>query len=280
MMKKIILLCFCFVSVSVWANRPTSTLIYDVTNETVIEGNNLNVTRPVASLTKIMTALVAIQHDANLDRAVRSPSNSRLPAGTVTRRDLFSAMLVRSDNAAADALAADFPGGAKEFVKAMNRRARELGMTSTRFVDASGLSAGNMATIGDITIMLLRASREPDIAELSILPRMEYRRKNYTVVLENTNRFLLADHDQIRLSKTGYTRSAGWSVGMVLQHHERRFVVVILGAATKEERYRLATQLTTKQLALVEMVTNTVPELSAWRRAVDSIINLRREDLP
>lgn len=279
-MKKIILLCFCFVSASVQANRPFSTLIYDVKNETVIAGSNLNVTRPIASLTKIMTALVALQHDTNLDRAVRAPSHSRLPAGTVTRRDLFSAMLVRSDNAAAEALAADFPGGVKEFVKAMNRRARELGMTSTRFVDASGLSSGNTATIWDITIMLLRASREPDIAELSILPRLEYQRKNYTVVLENTNRFLLADHDQIRLSKTGYTRSAGWSVGMVLQHHGRRFVVVILGAATKEERYRLATQLTTSQLALVEMVTNTVPELSAWRRAVDLIMNLRREDLP
>jgi D-alanyl-D-alanine endopeptidase (penicillin-binding protein 7) len=279
-MKKIILLCFCFVSASVQANRPPSTVIYDVKNDTVIAGSNLNVTRPIASLTKIMTALVALQHDTNLDRAVRTPSHSRLPAGTVTRRDLFSAMLVRSDNAAATALAADFPGGVKEFVKAMNRRARELGMTSTRFVDASGLSSGNIATIWDITIMLLRASREPDIAELSILPRVEYQRKNYTVVLENTNRFLLADHDQIRLSKTGYTRSAGWSVGMVLQHHGRRFVVVVLGAATKEERYRLATHLTTKQLALVEMVTNTVPELSVWRRAVDSIIDLRREDLP
>jgi D-alanyl-D-alanine endopeptidase (penicillin-binding protein 7) len=279
-MKKIIILCFCLVSVSAQANRPPSTLIYDVKNETVIAGSNLNVTRPIASLTKIMTALVALQHDTNLDRAVRTPSHSRLPAGTVTRRDLFSAMLVRSDNAAATALAADFPGGVKEFVKAMNRRARELGMTSTRFVDASGLSSGNTATIWDITIMLLRASREPDIAELSILPRLEYQRKNYTVVLENTNRFLLADHDQIRLSKTGYTRSAGWGVGMVLQHHGRRFVVVVLGAATKEERYRLATQLTTKQLALVEMVTNIMPELSVWRRAVDSIINLRREDLP
>lgn len=279
MIKKV-LWCLCFISVSAQANRAPSTVIYDVKNDTVIQGNNLNVTRPIASLTKIMTALVAIQHDANLDRAVRVPSHSRLPAGTVTRRDLFSAMLVRSDNAAATALAADFPGGVNEFVKAMNRRARELGMTSTRFMDASGLSAGNIATVGDIIIMLLRASREPDIAELSILPRLEYQRKNYTVVLENTNRFLLADHDQIRLSKTGYTRSAGWSVGMVLQHHERRFVVVILGAATKEERYRLATQLTTKQLALIDMVTNTVPELSVWRRTVDSIMNLRREDLP
>lgn len=264
------------------SNQPPSTMIYDIKNDTVIKGNYLNITRPIASLTKIMTALVAIEHDDNLDRAVRSPAGSRLPPGMVTRRDLFSVMLVRSDNAAADALAADYPGGTKAFVRQMNHRARTLGMQSTRFVDASGLSAGNMATIGDVATLLLRANSIRDIAEMSVMPQVEYQRQRYTVVLENTNRSLLANHEQIRLSKTGYTRLAGWNVGMVLRHQGRSFVIIVLGARTKDERYETAKRLIADHIKLVEMVavSDQPQEVSMWRRAVDFVVNLRREDLP
>jgi beta-lactamase class A len=99
-----------------------------------------------------MTAMVALDHDPTLTRSIKLINlvGSSLPNGQYTRRQLFDAMLVRSDNAAAETLAEDFPGGRAAFVRAMNRRAVALGMTSTRFQDPSGLSRNNVGTAGDV----------------------------------------------------------------------------------------------------------------------------------
>jgi D-alanyl-D-alanine endopeptidase (penicillin-binding protein 7) len=232
--------------------RQPSTWIYDKTKGEIVLAEHSNVTRPIASLTKIMTAMVALDYDSDMNRKIFVGNGSKLPPGMNTRRDLFAAVLVRSDNRAAEILAENYPGGRKAFIQAMNRKAVEIGMTHTRFVDASGLSAGNISNVGSVANMLQVASLYPVIADVSVLPQVEIKNQRYRVLLDNTNKALLARFEEIKLSKTGYTNASGWSVGMVLERHGQRFIVVVLGAATKEQRYILARNLIQKRLDDIE----------------------------
>lgn len=250
-MKGILTLVVLFTAISAQA-RTASTWIYNETKKDLIYADRSNITRPIASLTKVMTALVALEHDSDMSKPVLNTSGTKLPPGTNTRGDLFSAMLIRSDNQAAELLAKSYPGGRKAFIKAMNNRAQSLGMTSTLFVDPSGLSSGNISSVGEIAMMMQIASLQPIIADTSILRQVEIKNKKFRVLLDNTNRMLLADFSEIKFSKTGFTNASGWSVGMILERHGQRFVVVVLGARTKEERYNLAKDLIKRHFADIE----------------------------
>jgi D-alanyl-D-alanine endopeptidase (penicillin-binding protein 7) len=232
--------------------RQPSTWIYDKTKGEIVLADNSNVIRPIASLTKIMTAMVALDYDSDMNRKIFVGNGSKLPPGMNTRGDLFAAVLVRSDNRAAEILAENYPGGRKEFIRAMNRKAAEIGMTHTRFVDASGLSASNVSNVGSVANMLQVASLYPVIADVSVLPQVEIKNQRYRVLLDNTNKALLARFEEIKLSKTGFTNASGWSVGMVLERRGQRFIVVVLGAASKEQRYILARNLIQKRFDDIE----------------------------
>jgi D-alanyl-D-alanine endopeptidase (penicillin-binding protein 7) len=232
--------------------RPPSTWIYNKTNDQIISADNSNAVRPIASLTKIMTAMVALDYDSDMNRKIFVGNGSKLPPGMNTRGDLFAAVLVRSDNRAAEILAENYPGGRKAFIQAMNRKAVEIGMTHTRFVDASGLGAGNVSNVGSVANMLQVASLYPMIADVSILPQVEIKNQRYRVLLDNTNKTLLARFEEIKLSKTGFTSASGWSVGMILERHGQRFIVVVLGARTKAERYDLAKRLIERHFQDIE----------------------------
>jgi serine-type D-Ala-D-Ala endopeptidase (penicillin-binding protein 7) len=249
--KGILILVVLFTTISAQA-RTASTWIYNETKKDLIYADRSNITRPIASLTKVMTALVALEHDSDMSKPVTNTSGTKLPPGTNTRGDLFSAMLIRSDNQAAELLARSYPGGRKAFIKAMNDRAQSLGMTSTRFVDPSGLSSGNVSSVGEISTMIQVASLQPIIADTSVLRQVEIKNKKYRVLLDNTNKMLLADFSEIKFSKTGFTNASGWSVGMILERQGQRFVVVVLGARTKEERYNLAKDLIKRHFADIE----------------------------
>jgi D-alanyl-D-alanine endopeptidase (penicillin-binding protein 7) len=250
-MKYLAIILLMVILIPVQARQP-STWIYDKTKGEIVLAEHSNVTRPIASLTKIMTAMVALDYDSDMNRKIFVGNGSKLPPGLNTRGDLFAAVLVRSDNRAAEILAENYPGGRKAFIQAMNRKAVEIGMTHTRFVDASGLSAGNVSNVGSVANMLQVASLYPVIADVSVLPQVEIKNQRYRVLLDNTNKALLARFEEIKLSKTGYTNASGWSVGMVLERHGRRFIVVVLGAATKEQRYILARNLIQKRLDDIE----------------------------
>lgn len=232
--------------------RQPSTWIYNKTNDQIISANNSNIVRPIASLTKIMTAMVALDYDSDMNRKIFVGGGSKLPPGMNTRGDLFAAVLVRSDNRASEILAENYPGGRKAFIRAMNRKAEEIGMTHTRFVDASGLSSGNVSTVGSVANMIQVASLYPVIADVSVLPQVEIKNQRYRVLLENTNKMLLARFEEIKLSKTGFTSASGWSVGMILERHGQRFVVVVLGAETKIQRYDLAKRLIERHFEDIE----------------------------
>ena len=238
-------------SMSVWA-KPPSTLIYDQGRNEIIECQECNIPRPVASLTKVMTAIIALEYDSNLSKPVRIGEGSKIPPGVTTRGDLFAAMLVRSDNQAAEILAQDYPGGRKAFITAMNRKARSLGMEFTKFVDPSGLGAGNMAKIGEMATLIKFAALQPIIADTTVLPQVEVKNKKYKVLLDNTNKMLIADFNEIKFSKTGFTGAAGWNVAMILERGGQRFVVIVLGARDKVERYNLARSMIIRHFADIE----------------------------
>lgn len=260
------------VSINAHAKKPASTFVYDETSDVVISASEANVTRPIASLTKVMTAIVALEYDSNMNREMKIAGGSRLPAGNNLRGEVFTAMLVRSDNQAAEFLAADYPGGRKAFIKAMNRKAEEIGMINTRFVDPSGLSSSNTSTVGEVAIMIRVAALQPILSDTSILKHVEIKKKKYKVILDNTNKMLLAAFDEIKFSKTGFTNPAGWSVGMVIEKHGKRFVVVVLGANDKNHRYDVAKRLIEKHFSVIEQDIEQEKihqEQSWWKKFLD-----------
>jgi serine-type D-Ala-D-Ala endopeptidase (penicillin-binding protein 7) len=265
---KTLFFCLLVIAGSAHSRQP-STLIYDLNKDIFIECNVCNVPRPIASLTKVMTALVALEHDSDFSRPVKV-SGGKLPPGINTRGDLFTAMLVRSDNYSADLLAQQYPGGRKAFIRAMNDRAKSLDMDSTRFVDPSGLGSGNVSTIGEVAIMIKVAALQPIIADTSVLTQVEIKNKRYKVLLDNTNKMLLADFNEIKFSKTGFTNPSGWSVGMILERQGQRFLVIVLGAKDKHQRYELAKAMIVKHFADIEHTTVIdQKELSLWEKTLE-----------
>jgi D-alanyl-D-alanine endopeptidase (penicillin-binding protein 7) len=224
-------------------SRQVSTLVYNQTKGTVVVGDNLNVTRPIASITKLMTAMVTLDYDSDLQRQIRMPGSNKIPGGIYTREELLTAMLVRSDNGAADAIANDYPGGRKAFIRAMNKKAESIGMVYTKFADPTGLSAHNLSNAGSVGVMLKAAIEYPFIKSSSVQKQIAIQNKRYSIVLDNTNKMLLYDFDEILLSKTGFTNASGWSVALILEKDDQRFSVVVLGANSKDERYAMTKKL-------------------------------------
>lgn len=226
-----------------------STFIYNKSQDDIVTANNHTQLRSIASITKIMTAMVYLDYHQYLNIKIRlqTPVRSNLPRQDYSRKDLLAAMLVRSDNAAAETLAADYPGGREAFIRAMNAKARMLKMTSTRFQDPSGLSSGNQSTAGDLVEMMLASVRYPVIREATVAKQASFetyhKQKIRTIQLPNTNRPLLLEFDSIIVSKTGFTSAAGWCVGMVVEKDRQIYVVVVLGSRTKQERFETAKRL-------------------------------------
>lgn len=204
---------------------------------------NADTTRPMASITKLMTAMVTLDRGVNLDEKIRmsTPLGSFLPKSlSWSRWDLINAMLVKSDNAAADSLANDYPGGRQAFVAAMNQRAQSLNMRNTRFEDASGLNNNNVSTARELELMVKAALDYPHIRDISsrreISIENNQKKRNQTIHLYNTNQPLMLAFDHVLLSKTGYTTPAGFCVVMAVERAGERFVVIMMGAANKFAR--------------------------------------------
>ncbi len=220
-----------------------SLAVYNITEERWRHSENLNQTRPIASLTKLMTVMVSLDQDQDLDRVIKlNQASPRLIKGSYSRRTLITAVLVRSDNSAAEALAEAYPGGRREFVQSMNRKAQALAMWNTRFVDASGLSSSNRSTAHDVITMIRTSDLYPVIAEISTQKTAALEsgqgKRLTKLEIENTNRPVLIEFDGITVSKTGFTNSAGWCMALVVVRGGSRSAVVILGADTQQRRFR------------------------------------------
>jgi D-alanyl-D-alanine endopeptidase (penicillin-binding protein 7) len=149
-------------------------------------------------------------------------------------------MLVKSDNGAAETLAEDYPGGRTAFIKEMNQHAVLWDLKHTRFEDASGLGAGNISTVHDVAAMMTVAANYWFIRETSVKKQVAFdtrhKKKIRTIRLAHTSGNILFTFDNIIVSKTGLTSSAGWCVGLVAEQNAQQYVIVVLGSRNKTER--------------------------------------------
>ena len=239
-----------------------SVWVYNATRDRVEYAYNSEQVRPIASVTKIMTAMVALDYDKDLSRTLKLSSRvgSSLPKQNYNRWQLFQAMLVRSDNAAAETLAADYPGGRDAFIARMNWQAQQWGMKQTRFEDPTGLSHNNISSVTDVANMMEASSGYWLIQEVTtrkqIAVETQFKKRIRTVSLNNTNSPLLFEFDNIIVSKTGLTSKAGWCLGLVVEQKRQQFVIVILGAPTKQERIK-----TVQKIMYNHVLDSELPEL-------------------
>ena len=227
-------------------NHEISVMVTDITTDTIIRGYNIDKVRGLASMTKLMTAMIALDHDLNMNRKLQLSklAGSHLPKREYTRGELFHALLIRSDNAAAETLAADYPGGREKFIRDMNLRAETMGMYDTHFDDPSGLSSGNVSTASNVTQMVVAAGYYRHIREISTKKTAtiltQVKRKERILILHNTNTAILSQIDGIQVSKTGYTNPAGFCVALLVEknindqtHYQ---VIVVMGARNPTQR--------------------------------------------
>lgn len=227
------------VSFTTWAREP-AIWVYNTSMETEVLTNGENDTRAIASISKLMTAMVSLDYNSNIYAAI--PMVNGKKTKWLTRHDLMAAMLIRSDNQAAEAIAADYPGGRAAFISAMNLKAQQLGINHTAFNDPSGLSHSNVSTAAEVGRMVAAASRYTVIRQLShqkqMLIKSKYHKRTRNVLLTNTNTQILKEFDSIEVSKTGFTSAAGYCVAMLAKTNDQEFVVVVLGANHKNNRQR------------------------------------------
>jgi len=200
--------------------RSASALVLNASGE-IIYGKDTETVRPIASITKLMTAMVTLDAKLDLDapititrddRDVVRATGSRLDYGaTLSRRDMLLLALMSSENRAASALGRTYPGGLSAFVQAMNRKAEQLGMRNSQFSDPAGLHGENLSTAHDLAIMVRAADAYPLIKQSSTTPGMAVYpfAKRGPLNYNNTNRLLKNQDWQIGLSKTGYLNEAG-----------------------------------------------------------------------
>lgn len=226
--------------------RSAAVLVMDQeTGEILLSQNSENVA-PIASLTKLMTALVTLEAGLDLDEKIKITNDdidtlkgtgSRLRVGSVfTRDDLLKLALMSSENRAASALGRSFPGGVSAFVNAMNAKASEIGMLHTRFVEPTGLSSANVSSAEDLA-KLVRATHDvPLIREYSTMTRHEVRIKGRPAQFVNTNALVRAGQWDIGLSKTGFIREAGRCLVMQAKFNARSVIIVLLDSFGKYTR--------------------------------------------
>ncbi len=228
------------------ALRSTSALVLDETHSSVLYARRADVSAPIASITKLMTALVVA--DAGLpldepiqltteDRIVGKGAFSRLALGTtLTRGDLIHLALMSSENRAAHALGRNYPGGLPAFVRAMNAKARALGMTHAHFVDPAGLSSENVASAEDLSRLVVAASQDPIIREYSTDRDYAVPVGRRMLEFRNTNSLVSNPTWNIVVQKTGYISEAGRCLVMQAVIQGRTVVIVLLNSVGKRTR--------------------------------------------
>jgi D-alanyl-D-alanine endopeptidase (penicillin-binding protein 7) len=226
--------------------RSSSVVIFDETDETELYSRDANRARPIASITKLMTAIVVREADLPLDEVIKitlddrdteKGTTSRLLVGTeLTRDDLLHLALMSSENRAAHALGRTYPGGLAEFVKAMNKKAKDLGMQSARFVEPTGLSSGNVASANDLVKLVREAALDPLIRDYSTNPSHIVQVGHELLEFKNSNLLVTKDDWHIALQKTGYTSDAGRCLVMTAFVHDRPIVMILLNSFGKYTR--------------------------------------------
>ena len=221
-------------------------LVIDQDTQQVLFSKNPQAVLPIASITKLMTALVVTEAGLPLDETLtisqddvdtEKGSRSRLTVGTqLTRGEMLLLALMSSENRAAHALGRHYPGGMEAFVGAMNAKAQLLGMTGTRYVEPTGLSSQNRSSANDLARLVDAAYGHPIIRELSTSREAQVDVGNRQLQFRSTNGLVRNPEWDIGLQKTGYISEAGRCLVMQAQLAGRKLILVLLDSAGKYSR--------------------------------------------
>ncbi|MBI5330529.1 MAG: serine hydrolase [Betaproteobacteria bacterium] len=253
--------------------KSSAALVLDQKTGETLYSKNVNMETPIASITKLMTAMVTLDAGLDLDEEITitqaevdrlKGTSSRLAVGArLTRGELMHLALIASENRAAAALSRVYPGGRDDFIAAMNRKAQTLGMKDTQFVDGTGLNSSNRSTAADLAKMVDAAYRYPLIRRISTsgsfdvampgtkVVRVRENGKTHKVAREvtrhvafnNTNALTRADDWEIGVSKTGYINEAGHCLVMQANIAEQKVIIVLLDSWGKWSRIGDATRI-------------------------------------
>jgi serine-type D-Ala-D-Ala endopeptidase (penicillin-binding protein 7) len=245
------------------ALNSSAALVFDQATGAALYAKNIDVPTSIASITKLMTAMVTLDADLSMDEEIQvskddvdrlKGTGSRIALGTrLTREELLHLALIASENRAAAALSRAYPGGRSAFITAMNRKAREIGMHDSRFVDSTGLDSGNRATAVDLAKLVDAAYRYPLIREISTtgsydvtVPgtrmvrvkengkvRKVYRSVQKHLAFTNTNSLTRNQEWEIGVSKTGYINEAGHCLVMQTRIADQPVIIVLLDSVGK-----------------------------------------------
>lgn len=246
-----------------------SVLVYDQASGRPLLAKNATMQTPIASITKLMTAMLVINAGQPLDERITITSDdrdtikgtgSRLAIGAhYTREQLLHLALIASDNRAAHALARSYPGGLDRFIATMNRTARVLGMHDTVYVEPTGLSSSNRSTALDLAKLADYAYQNyPEIRQITATgqytlgtQRVVLKKKRHqqakvyyrTVAFNNTNRLTRMDDWHIGLSKTGFINEAGHCLVMQAEVAQRDVIIVLLDSSGNNSRAKDAARI-------------------------------------
>jgi D-alanyl-D-alanine endopeptidase (penicillin-binding protein 7) len=232
------------------ALRSASALVQDAETGEIVFGKNADTVTPIASITKLMTAMVILDSGLDLEEQIvlnredaiaMKGARSRLRSGlSIARGDLLLLALMASENRAAAALGRTYPGGLEAFVDAMNTQAAAIEMTETRFVEPTGLSPANVSTASDLARLVRAAHEYPVIREFSTRDRATIKagwgKRFQSLAYGNTNGLVRSKYWDIELSKTGYISEAGRCLVMHVRLAEKDLIVVLLDSWGKHSR--------------------------------------------
>ncbi|MBE0620143.1 MAG: D-alanyl-D-alanine endopeptidase [Burkholderiales bacterium] len=226
--------------------RSAAAIVQDAETGEVLFDKNASSVTPIASITKLMTAMVVLDADLDLNEIITITSDdmdslrgthSRLkPGASLSRDELLRLALMASENRAAAALGRTYPGGIETFLRAMNYKAQMLGMTDTHFDDATGLSSGNVASAEDLAKMVRAAHRYELIRDYTTTTGHDVQVAGRHLAYHNTNRLVANDSWNIGLSKTGFTSDAGRCLVLQAELAGRQVIIVLLDSWGKLTR--------------------------------------------
>lgn len=245
----------------------TSALVWDETASADLLALHADTANPIASITKLMTAMVVVEAGQPLDEQLQITAedanlvrwaSSRLAVGTtLTRGDMLHLALMSSENRAAHALARNFPGGVDAFVAAMNAKAREIGMTNTHFVEPTGLSSSNVASPRDLSRLVIAASKNLTIQADSTARRYVVSVHGKRVEFHTTDALVVSPSWDIVVQKTGYISEAGRCLVLKALFQGRAIVIILLDSKGLETRIADAQRI--RQWMKTHLVALTAP---------------------
>lgn len=226
--------------------RSKAVMVQDAETGEVVINKNSELLVPIASITKLMTAMVLLDRGLDLEQrivvsredvdTVKGTRSRLMPGTTLTRDELLLLALMASENRAAAALGRTYPGGIPAFVKAMNEKAAELGMSDSTFVEPTGLSPSNVSSPRDLVKLVRAAHAYPLIREYSTRDRTTVKVFNRPLRFVNTNGLVRNSRWEIELSKTGYISEAGRCLVMQVRVASKDLIVVLLDSWGKQSR--------------------------------------------